>query len=56
MDDVRLYACTCVAFVHMRACSCYTSMYACMLVACFYKMFPHTENYSLFQNNKTRSQ
>ena len=33
--------------MHVR--SCYTSMYACMLVACFYKMFPHTEAYSLFQ-------
>ena len=55
MDDVQLYAWACAPFVHMHACSCYTSMYACMLVACFYKMFPHTENYSLFQN-KTRSQ
>ena len=36
----------------MHACSCYTSMYACMLVACFYKMFPHTENYSLFQQKQ----
>ena len=50
---MHAHVCT---FVHMHACSCYTSMYACMLVACFYKMFPHTENYSLFQNNKTRSQ
>ena len=48
MDDVQSCACACVAFLRMHACSCYTSMYACMLVACFYKMFPHTENYSLF--------
>ena len=54
--DVQLYACACVH--HLCTCmrSCYTSMYAYMLVACFYKMFPHTENYSLFQNNKRRSQ
>ena len=48
MDDVQSYACAYVAFLRMHACSCYTSWYACMLVACFYKMFPHTENYSLF--------
>ena len=47
MDVQHAHVCT---FVHMHACSHYTSMYACMLVACFYKMFPHTETYSEQQN------
>ena len=57
--DVQLHACAHVqqlcTCTHAEACM-YACMYACMLVACFYKRFPHTENYSLFQNNKARSQ
>ena len=52
--DVQLHACVRVqqlcTCTHAEAC-----MYACMLVACFYNRFPHSENYSLFQNNKARS-
>ena len=38
VNYMHAHVCT---FVHMHACSCDTSVYACMLVACFYKMFPH---------------
>ena len=46
---MHVHVCT---FVHMHACSYYTSMYPCMLVACFYKMFPHTEIIHYFRTTK----
>ena len=61
--DVQLYACTCVHICE-HACACVhicahvrTCMHAhvtqdvctCALLACFYKLFPHTANIHYFR-------
>ena len=56
----------CIHFVCMHACNicahvcCVHAnvicMYACTLVVCNYKMFPHTETYSLFPSSSSMQQ
>ena len=49
---ISAHACACV---HICAHACMLmlhKLYACTLVACFYKMFPHTENIHYFRTTK----
>ena len=50
---MHAHVCT---FVHMHACSCDTSMYACILVACFYKMFPRMHYFRTTKQDFSKQQ
>ena len=53
VNYMHAHVCT---FVHMHACSCDRSVYACMLVACFYKMFPHIHYFRTTKHDSSRQQ